>query len=180
MHGFQEHRDDAIRLFQECIDLLDKYNIDYFLISGTLLGCVRHNDFIPWDDDIDLIVSDRFSVLLPTIKEDLEKTSLKIYEWEPPHMYKLCFKDKHMNHGSYNWPFIDLFQYTIVSFFLHFFHRSWAMNIFFPVHKTFFHGRMVSIPKRPHRILSILYGKDYMEMKKYNYSHRYERDLQDM
>ena len=38
------------------IELLEKYDIRYFAHSGTMLGCVRHQGFIPWDDDVDLMI----------------------------------------------------------------------------------------------------------------------------
>ena len=41
-------------------DILDRNNISYVLIAGTLLGIVRENDFIDHDEDIDIVLPEEY------------------------------------------------------------------------------------------------------------------------
>lgn len=45
-----------LEMLQYVSDLCKAYNIQYWLSSGTLLGGARHKGFIPWDDDMDIVM----------------------------------------------------------------------------------------------------------------------------
>ena len=45
---------NLIKVFGE---ICERHNITYYLIAGSLLGAIRHKGFIPWDDDVDIIMT---------------------------------------------------------------------------------------------------------------------------
>ena len=49
-----------------------KYNLSYFLLGGSGIGVVRHQGFIPWDDDIDIAMPRRdYDIALHAIEEEM-------------------------------------------------------------------------------------------------------------
>jgi lipopolysaccharide cholinephosphotransferase len=57
------HQQALLRLLREFDRVCREIGVSYQLFAGTLLGSVRHKGFIPWDDDLDILM----------MREDYEK-----------------------------------------------------------------------------------------------------------
>ena len=69
-----------IELLNEVDRICKKNNIEYFLSGGTLLGSIRHNGFIPWDDDLDLWMTRKnYKIFKKCLKKDLNSAKF-LYE----------------------------------------------------------------------------------------------------
>lgn len=99
-------------------------NLDYFLFAGTLLGSVRHQGFIPWDDDIDVgmkrVEFEKFEkAFIESNYEELGYIyqSRKIFQYQAYELSKVRSKEVNMiermpktQKGNYG-PWIDIFPF---------------------------------------------------------------------
>jgi phosphorylcholine metabolism protein LicD len=186
--GFGDQKQVAINLLRAVTQMLDEEGLTYFLISGTLLGYVRHNDFIPWDDDIDLIVERRVFDMLPQLKAKHNEVFHFICADYMTYLKVSCKQQGRVIPGEQGlkhdfcldkmvenrWPFVDLFAYDVQKDgSLRFFHQNWDPKQFFPSQRVAFHEMEVSIPANPDHFLQANYGSHYMtQFQNYKYSHK--------
>ncbi|RXA84805.1 LicD family protein, partial [Enterococcus faecalis] len=69
MSQIEELHRVQLQMLQVVTTICDKYDIEYMLNGGTFLGAIRHDGFIPWDDDVDLGMTrenyDKFATVAP-------------------------------------------------------------------------------------------------------------------
>ena len=85
-----------LEILKETIKIIEAHNLSYWALGGTLLGAVRHQGFIPWDDDVDICMT----------RPDYEKF-LEYAQKELPENLELGYFKTNLNHQKYCARIID-------------------------------------------------------------------------
>ena len=75
-------------LFEELMRVCEKHGLRVFADAGTLIGAVRHQGFIPWDDDIDTVM----------LRPDYDKLMQLADEFKEPYFLQSVLTDNHYMH----------------------------------------------------------------------------------
>jgi hypothetical protein len=150
--------------------------IDAWLSGGTLLGFIRHQTFIPWDDDLDMHtdIKNKKYMFSDQFKEDLKKYNLEVIYLRGMNYnfsyYKGGIRLREID--NYN-PVMDIFfveekenqvrkienwkkeRYTYNK------KEVWHKNDFYPIQTKMIDDIEVKIPKNPEKILTKQYGPDF-------------------
>lgn len=93
------------KLLSEFDALCEEHSLQYWMVFGTLLGAVRHEGFIPWDDDVDLAMPrDEINRLVDVVEGDDRYVVTVVYD-----AYAHC-KQVRFRYADQSIPcFLDLF-----------------------------------------------------------------------
>ncbi|MDD5980283.1 MAG: LicD family protein, partial [bacterium] len=76
----EEVQKESLRLMKEIDEICKKYDITYYGEGGTIIGALRHQGFIPWDDDMDIVMTrDNFTKFVQALKKENPKNRVLEY-----------------------------------------------------------------------------------------------------
>ena len=83
-HQTKKVWDIQLKMVKKLLEVCKKHNLKVWADSGTLIGAVRHKGFIPWDDDIDMIM----------MRNDYNKLVALADEFEYPYFLQCAYTEK--------------------------------------------------------------------------------------
>ena len=96
-------------LLQKFKEICDKNNLFYWLCSGSLIGAIRHEGFIPWDDDLDVaMLRYDYDKLIDVLKNDEKFKVTVLYDW-----YAKCSQLRFKFSDDSKPMFVDIFIYDL-------------------------------------------------------------------
>lgn len=156
--------------------IMGENNQEFFLVSGTLLGCIREQDFIPYDDDIDIgIFYNKFNQNIINKIIESKKFKLKYQRGDIKESYELTFK-------HYSGVNIDIFLYYRINLNFYYYatfnsicdykekkYCKWGRHII-GLTKVNFKNTEYLIPSNYEQYLKEEYGNDWRIPKKMSYT----------
>lgn len=188
---------DLYRCTAKTILVLQNAKIPFWAAAGTLLGAVRHEGIIPWDDDIDLAFPQEWISTLLSLEEELDRHGLAIYTQGA--YFKIFEKDGALiarpsseeGEEYYPWrhPFVDLFPYRYLDTLDRWVHAALRLQVGFPddyflpeeverLSWAPFGPFYLPVPTKAENILDRLYGYDWGVVAYADYVHRLEQRLE--
>ena len=169
--GFFEERDLIIRHMHDFFSSVNEHQVRACIMFGTLLGKLRHDDFIPWDDDVDIVVFD-YDAFLTRCVPELERQG---YTVEPDvrdgrRMGCRIFREdsvKVPGKPRVRFPWIGIWEHEVSEDGLIVLPPEayqYRQDDFLPLAQMEFLGMTVGVPHNPAAILNTYFGsEDWMD-----------------
>ncbi len=177
----KESKEKIISLISEVSGLAEMAHLDLALADGSLLGYIRHNGIMPWDDDVDFCIDIRF---LNSFKYFIEKNSMlktKTSPWgatDVPYLKIWDESGKSIEGHSHKWPFVDVWPYYHLNNEIVFPHgKKYPFDIFYPFSNVQFEGSSLKLQSHPQKCLDILYSDWRTSILVFPWNHQEEKNI---
>ncbi len=188
--SLKEIQSETLEIMKKINSICCKENLKYSLFYGTLLGAVRHKGFIPWDDDLDIVMPrsdyDKLSEYFKIHADELLPFKWFSYETVPNYPYmiaRVCNTDFRMEAENENdcgmGTFIDIYPMDGAGNGKHvaFYNKAWFFaSMYFTksrLHYVVPKGLAKKIVKGFSYLLSKFYGIEHIRNRLLKFAKKY-------
>jgi len=176
---------ELYRLMTDVNNIFVRNNIQYWGVSGTTIGALRHKGIITWDDDIDISVwqKDWLKILSSDIVNQFEKIGCVVVKEKGLNLIKIFYKNAKYNKNNYKLPFIDVFSVSLdrqdnnkVVYTHKWAREGWPKDYqyideLYPLKYSKFGSQSILIPNKSEKYLTRMFGKNWSKEGRIYQSH---------